>query len=44
MSNVRCEASRHFKNKKGEHLKDKINKLTTHSKNRNSRDLNRGIN
>jgi hypothetical protein len=25
LNNVRCEASRHFRNKKREHLKDKIN-------------------
>jgi hypothetical protein len=35
LNNVRCEASRHFKNKKREYLKDKINKLATNSKNKN---------
>jgi hypothetical protein len=44
MRNVRWEASRSFKNKKREHLKDKINELATHSKKKNNRDLNRGIN
>jgi hypothetical protein len=33
------EASRHFKNKKREYLKDKINELATNSKNKNIRDL-----
>jgi hypothetical protein len=40
---VRCEASRYFKNKKREYLKDKINELATNSKNKNIRDLYRGI-
>jgi hypothetical protein len=43
-SRVRWEASRHFRNKKREYLKDKINKLEWNSKNRNIRDLYRGIN
>jgi hypothetical protein len=29
LNNVRCEASRHFRNKKREYLKDKINYLET---------------
>jgi hypothetical protein len=37
MKNVRCEASRHFR-------KDKINELATNSKNKNIRDMCRGIN
>jgi hypothetical protein len=41
--NVRCEASRYFRNKKRKHLKDKINELETNSKNKNIRDLYRGI-
>jgi hypothetical protein len=41
---VRREASRHFKNKKRKYLKDKINELVTDSKNKNIRDLYRGIN
>jgi hypothetical protein len=44
MSNVRREASRHFKNKKREYLKEKINKLATKSKNENIGDLYKGIN
>jgi hypothetical protein len=41
---LRCEASRYFRNKKREYLKDKINKLAMNSKNKNIRDLYRGIN
>jgi CRISPR/Cas system-associated protein Csx1 len=44
LNNVRCEASRHFRNKKREYLKDKINELATNSKNKNIRDLYKGIN
>jgi hypothetical protein len=44
LNNVRREASRHFKNKKREYLKGKINELGTNSKNKNIRDLYRGIN
>jgi hypothetical protein len=36
--------NRHFKNKKMEYLKDKIKELSTNSKNKNMRDLYRGIN
>jgi hypothetical protein len=32
VKNVRREASRHFRNKKREYLKDKINVLATNSK------------
>jgi hypothetical protein len=39
---LRLEASRYFKNKKREYLKDKINELSTNSK--NIRELYRGIN
>jgi hypothetical protein len=39
---VRHEASRYFRNKKRE--KDKINELATNNKNKNIRDLHRGIN
>jgi hypothetical protein len=42
--NVRREATRHFKNKKREYLKGKISELPTNSKNKNIRDLSRGIN
>jgi hypothetical protein len=44
LNNVRREASRHFRNKKREYLKDKINDLATNSKNKNIRDVYRGIN
>jgi hypothetical protein len=44
LNNVRSEASRHLRNKKREYLKDKINELATNSKNKNIRDLYRGIN
>jgi hypothetical protein len=41
---VKREASRYFMNKKKEYLKNKINELATNSKNKNTRDLYRGIN
>jgi hypothetical protein len=44
LNDVRPEASRHFRNKKREHLKDKMNELATNSKKKNIRDLYRGIN
>jgi hypothetical protein len=44
LSNIRREASRHFRNKKREYLKDKINELETNSKNKNIRDLYGGVN
>jgi uncharacterized NAD(P)/FAD-binding protein YdhS len=44
LKNVRHEASRHFRNKKREYLKDKINELGTKSRNRNIRDMYRSIN
>jgi hypothetical protein len=44
LSNVRRDTSRHFRNKKREYLKDKINELESDSKNKNIRDLYRGIN
>ena len=37
LNNVRREASRHFKNKKREYLKAKINELETNSKTKNIR-------
>jgi hypothetical protein len=40
---MRREARRHFKEKEREYLKDKINELATNSKNKNIRDLYRGI-
>jgi hypothetical protein len=39
LNNVSLEASRHFRNKKREYLKDKINDLKTKSKFKNIRDL-----
>jgi hypothetical protein len=36
LNNIRQEASRHFRNKKMEYLKDKIIKLTMNSKHRNT--------
>jgi hypothetical protein len=44
LNNVRRAASRHFRNKNREYLKGKINELSTNSKNKNIRDLCRGIN
>jgi hypothetical protein len=44
LSDVRRKASRHFRNKKRQHLKDKINELESNSMNKNIRDLYRGIN
>jgi hypothetical protein len=42
LGNVRREASRHFRNKKREYLKDKINEVSD-SKNKNVGDLYRDI-
>jgi hypothetical protein len=44
MDNVGREASRTFRTKKREYLKNKINELETNSKNKNIRALLRGIN
>jgi hypothetical protein len=44
VNNVRRETSRHFRNKKRQYLKDKIDELATNSKIKNIRDLYRGIN
>jgi hypothetical protein len=43
LNNVGHEANRHFRKKKREYLKDKINELATSSKNKNIRDLYTGI-
>jgi len=43
-NNVRCEVSRHFRNKKKAYLRAKIEELETNSKNKNIRDSYRGIN
>jgi hypothetical protein len=44
LNNIKREASRHFRNKKREYLKDKINELESTSKNKNIIDLYRVIN
>jgi hypothetical protein len=44
LQNVRSETSRTFRNKKREYLKGKTNELETNNKNKNIRDLYRGIN
>jgi len=44
LNNVRCNASRHFRNKKKAYLKAKIEELETNSKVNYVRDLYRGIN
>jgi len=43
LNNVKCEASRHFRSKKKDYLKTKIEELETNSKIKNIRDLYRGI-
>jgi hypothetical protein len=43
VSNVRREGSTHFRNKKREYLKDRITDIELNSKNKNIRDLYRGI-
>jgi hypothetical protein len=44
LNNIRREASRRFRNKKGELLKDRIDELATNRKNKNIRDLYTGMN
>jgi hypothetical protein len=44
MKNVGHEDIRHFRNIEREYLKGNVNELTTNSKNKNIRDLYRGIN
>jgi hypothetical protein len=44
LNNVRREARRYFKKKETEYLKDKINELAANSKNKNIREMYRGIN
>jgi hypothetical protein len=41
--NERHETSNYFRNKKREYLKEKFYELTTHTKNKNTRDLYRGM-
>jgi hypothetical protein len=43
-NNVRCEASRYFRNKQGEYLKDTINELAKKRTTKNISELYRGIN
>jgi hypothetical protein len=43
-NNIRRETGRHFRNKKRKYLKDKIYEHAANSKNKNIRDLYRGIN
>jgi hypothetical protein len=38
LNNIRCETSRHFRNRKKEYVKDKIDELATKSKNKNITD------
>ena len=44
LNNIRCAASRHFRNKKKEYLKAKMDELETNSKIKNVIDLYSGIN
>jgi hypothetical protein len=44
LNDVRCEASRNFRKKKWEYLKDKINEIAKNGKKKNIKDLHRGIN
>jgi hypothetical protein len=44
MSDVRREASIHFRKKESEYLKDKINELVSNSTNKNIREVYKGIN
>jgi hypothetical protein len=44
LNNIRREASRYFRDKKKEYLKEKINELAINSKNKNIRNLYGGIN
>jgi mRNA-degrading endonuclease RelE of RelBE toxin-antitoxin system len=44
LSDVRREATRHFRKKQREYLKDKINELESNSKDKKNGDVYRGIN
>jgi hypothetical protein len=44
LGNIRREASRHFRNKEREYLKDKINELLSKRKNEDFTDLYKSIN
>jgi hypothetical protein len=41
LNNIRRETSRHFKNRKGQYLKEKIDEIVTNGKNKNIRYLNK---
>jgi hypothetical protein len=43
LNNVGCESSRHFRNRKREYLKDRFNVRAASNKNKNIRDVYRGI-
>jgi hypothetical protein len=44
LNSIRCEASRHFRDKKKEYMKDTIDERATNSKNKNIRNLYKRIN
>jgi hypothetical protein len=44
LNSIRHETSRHFRNKKKEYLQKKIDEFATNTKNKNIRELYRGIN
>jgi hypothetical protein len=44
LNNVKHKTGRHFRNRKKGYLKEKINELEAHSKNKNIRGVHRGIN
>jgi hypothetical protein len=44
LNNIRRETSRQFKGGKGEYVEEKITEFTTHSKNKNIKELYIGIN
>jgi uncharacterized protein YydD (DUF2326 family) len=44
LNNIRRETSRNFRNRRREYLKDEIYELAGDSKNKNIRNLQRGIN
>jgi hypothetical protein len=43
LNNIRCEASRHFRHKRREYLKDKINETAMYSNNNNIKDVYRKV-
>jgi hypothetical protein len=44
LNSIKLETSKHFRNKKREYLKEKLDELATNNKKKNIRDLCRGIN